>query len=152
MSGQEEKISEKPKEMSAQLTVFYRDAIKNIHFSKQQEWRVTNYVLIGLAVIFAINKEINPAKLWEIIVLAVLTTVAAGLGFFYLLSLKKFAQKMRRRVSSIYTEYFSDAEKIIFNIDPERALKGDDPGIGYTLMGVIYVGAIVVLHFLARSA
>lgn len=49
MSGQEEKFSKKPKEMCDQVKVFYRDAIENIRFSKQQEWRVTNYVLIALA-------------------------------------------------------------------------------------------------------
>ena len=152
MSEQEETFSEKPKEMCDQVTVFYRDVIENIRFSKQQEWRVTNYVLIALAVIFVINQQVQPAKLWEIIVLVVLTVAAAGLGIFYLWSLKKFAQKMRSRLNSIYREFFSEAERNLLNIDPTRALTGDDPGIGRTLIGVIIVGAIIVLYFLARGA
>lgn len=149
MSEPNQDSSGRPMEMRDPIKVFYQDAIDNIRFAKQQEWRVTNYALIVLAVIFGIDREIiEPGNQWERGVLMVLTIVAGGLGIYYLHSFREFAEKMRTRLKAIYEDYFSCAERRRLNIDPARSLRGDHPVIGRTLMGVIAIAVAVVMDFL----
>jgi hypothetical protein len=55
----------KKTEMSKPAEILYRAFVDELRFAKQQQWTITNYVLLVMAAVFAVAKLVSPLTTWE---------------------------------------------------------------------------------------
>jgi len=144
--------SKSPKrKLTKQIEIFFKDAVDNIRFSKAQQWKVTNYVLIVYGAIYLMSRNIEDLSFNELVFLFLLTATAFCLGLFYIFSYFNFMTDLRKRLYVLYENYFSEEECDLFGIEIEDTLKGDNDSIGITHCGIIFIGAVIVFYLLLKG-
>lgn len=146
-----EPIAQEKQEMSEAVKMHYQDAGDYLRFVKRQGWQITNYVLMALFAVFVVHKEISPTARWETLGLAGLATVAAGLGLFYLWSIRNAARDLRRKLRHIHEDYFTphERERLLLDNGQRRAYPG--PAFTYTFIGIIVTGWAILLYLILRG-
>jgi hypothetical protein len=108
-------------EMPKRIEVLYKDALDNLLFIKQQQWRVTNYTLSAYAALVTAANLIKvraPERvLFSFTALAVCTYAVVVLVSF-LDSMEKF----RGRTDWIYGKFFDETERSILRLREPKTL------------------------------
>jgi hypothetical protein len=94
---------------SPQMVIVHKDAIDNIMFLKQQQWRVTNYAIAIYAAIFAVFRAYPPVAC-ERVALAFIVMAVFSYSSYLLAKLQWSMTKYRRRLARINSECFTDKE------------------------------------------
>jgi hypothetical protein len=134
-------------DMGTAVAAFYKDVVDNIRFAKQQQWRVTNYVSLVYAALFALNLQLDDPTWFEMTGLTFLTAAAMILGAYVLWSLMNWLRRLEERLNAIYRTYFSKEEQKNLSINPDRPRTRHDL-VSVTFIGIIILGAAAVLYFI----
>lgn len=152
MSGPlQDRLSDRPQEMSEAVKMHYQDAGDYLRFVKRQGWQITNYVLMALFAVFVVHKEMAPTAGWETFGLAGLATIAAGLGLFYLWAIRNAARDLRQKLRNIHEDYFTPQERERLLIDGDRRRAYPGPAFTYTFIGIILTAWVILLYLMLRG-
>jgi hypothetical protein len=77
--------------------ILYRAFVDELRFAKQQQWTITNYVLLVMAAVFAVAKLVSPLTTWEKSVGYAFVALAWILGLFVLFDLQWYMGSIRKR-------------------------------------------------------
>jgi len=132
-------------EISKAVEAAYRVFFEEMRFAKQQQWRVTNYLLVALGAIFGIGHALKDSNLvpWERWGLAVLAGGLVASGYLLHWHLHRYMKKLRLRVQRIEAS-FSPKDRQLLQVEEYKS-----PGLRslpYTLMmiSVISIAGLVV--------
>lgn len=124
--------------------ILWHDAISNIQFAKTQQWRITNYALLILAAIFALDKSMGSKELSVNLTLTPLTFLVLLFAFHFIRKFAEQIEKNRNRLAELY-RHFSCREQNAYQVDPEK-MRGKDPNeIGWSLIFILVVSVIIDL-------
>jgi hypothetical protein len=132
------------------ITAYLGHLFDQLKFMKQQQWAITNYGVLILAAIYAINlAPLGHARPW----LKVLAVGATVVGSCLLLRIQDDMSKVRRRLQTLLTTYFTPDELKGVGLTDEEIndlIAGKRyswrRGMEFTgaLMAVLLIGAILV--------
>lgn len=134
-------------EMSEGVKILYKGAIDNIIFLKRQQWVITNYTLIAYAAVVALAKNANDV---EKTLLTLLAAGAWGYAFFCMIHTQMTLTKLRGSLFHIYQTYFSDDERAVFKLWPERPGFSYTPGFIYGLIATNIVAVVATIYLIWR--
>jgi hypothetical protein len=135
----------RPREMPPQLEGLYQDAVENLRFIKQQQWRVTNYAALIYAAIYVVHKEPPLDTCGGRAGLTVATLVTMVFSIAVLWRLQEGMEKFRRRISFVYERHFTAGERRDLSLEKLITDQQPDWLIYPGLMVVSLAGAALVL-------
>lgn len=107
-------IGRKKAEISKAVETLYRALFDELKFAKQQQWRVTNYLLLVLAAIFGISKALpQPLIVCEKIIGSMLVLAAVAAGFYVLIDLQFYMGRIRVRLEAIEATFSLEDQKLL---------------------------------------
>lgn len=138
-----------PGPMTPQIAQAYADTMSNLAFIKQQQWTVTNYVVLLIAAIFALHGRASAGSLC---VMYGLVCVTAGYGMYLLMKMQAGLLKFRRRMAAINGRYFSQDERDWLAISDKPKSMFHDVGFLIGLSAVIILAAGLALWAMSSPA
>ncbi|SRR5581483_4047507 len=134
----------------------YKASLDQLRFMKQQQWVITNYVVLVLASIFAIGRALSgnttqPLVNLERVLGTILSVVTFAYGFFLLIEIQRDIGKERTRHDKIVCTYVDEADRKNLGLEPYPCpfLRGILFLIA--LIGVSLVAMGVAIYSLWRS-
>ncbi len=154
--GGEHGMSEKREpsvEVADALKILHDSCTQNIAFAKNQQWRVTNYLLLIYAALAGIRIRWDtiswPSSSVISVIAALIAFIAAGFGIYMLTELQKSQQRSRQiliRVRSHFPTEFHEAR----GPEPSHSESFWRYGEIYVFLSVvILIGLVVTLWLLA---
>jgi hypothetical protein len=139
--------------MSQAVATIYRTLIDELKFVKQQQWMITNYLLLVLAAIFGIAKAITTLTAFEKFLATAIVVVAAGFCFYVLIDLQRYMDNCRKRLEAIEREdskCFTTEERKFLRLEPYQSTFRRGLPVFVGLMLVSAFGGLFVGYALWR--
>lgn len=137
------------KKRSGELELLYKDALDNIRLYKQQQFAITNYVILLYGAIVALHERllggvVEPTCL-EKSVLASVSVLVLIVGSYLIIQFHCNMVGCRKRMEKI-RESFEDLSKEAWNADakPDHASCLHNIGVAITLVGILVLGMLAV--------
>jgi hypothetical protein len=129
----------KPKmtEMSKPAEILYRAFFDELRFAKQQQWTITNYVLVLMGALFGVVKltSTSPTScekaLWWVVVAAIW-----GTGLFMLLHLQTHMRKTRDRQQRMKQNFSPEDRRLVD--PPTNGADARDPVLWRLILARLY--------------
>ncbi|MEH2503700.1 hypothetical protein V1290_002511 [Bradyrhizobium sp. AZCC 1578] len=103
----------KAPDMKPHVGQAYKDACDNLIYLKKEQFQVTYYTWLVLAALYILSRAFPVAK--EVLVWG---TCAVGfISFFVLLNFQSSIERHRKRLASIYEDYFTERERKRLGLD-----------------------------------
>jgi hypothetical protein len=134
--------------MPPHIQTAYKEAINNVVFHKRQQWVSTNYALLVYAAIFLVSARFfsrtDLARGW----LGLLVILTFAYHMIMLRLLQDMLTKCTDRLAWIYTNYFTEEERVGLNLWPEPKPFQSQWIITAGLVAVSVIGAALTLIYL----
>jgi hypothetical protein len=137
-----------PRNNPAHVAV-YQDAVDNIRFSKQQQWRVTNYALLIYAAAYLLRGDAPLNTCGEKAGLTAIVAIVWAFNIFVLCNSQASMKKFRDRIGWFYEGNFTPTERIKLTMVPKSFCF--DPTIFLGLLAVTTGAAGIVLSVIWAS-
>ncbi len=147
-------------EMPLHVSIVFRQLYDDINSAKRQQWTMTNYCVLILAAIYAVNlpSDYDPFLMW-------LTFIIALVGSILLLRIHYHIARSRIRLNKLHKIYFTESElRDIGLSDYEIKGLGEEKRwrqylrayqLGWeflrVLIGVLWIGALLVSLMLSGA-
>jgi len=135
--------------MTPQIAQAYADTMSNLAFIKQQQWTVTNYVVLLIAALFALHGRASPGGLW---IMGGLVLLTGGYGLYLLMKMQAGLLKFRRRMAAINARFFTPEEREWLAISDKPKSMFHDVGFLVGLSAVIVMAAGLALWAMSVPA
>ncbi len=145
-------VSDQPTQVNPLILNQQKALMEMIGFSKNRQWAITNYSVLIYAGIFGVAqtfKQITSIEKAGLISLAILTAVCA---IWLQIRVQGDAGKYRKDLEAIHFKWLSEHEREVAGIKPypNPALRG--VSFLVALIGVVVIGAFLVIYSLWRMA
>jgi len=125
-------------EMPTAVSNVHNDAIANIAFAKQQQWTVTNYVILLFGGAFAVSR-VPGLDMRCMLAVAIWGAAIGGLALLY--ALQGGIWRGRSRLVAIYNNWFDPLEQTLLTLPTKPKPRLHDWPFLLGLVTVILVGA-----------
>ena len=139
--------------MSQAVATIYRALIDELKFAKEQQWKVTNYLLVSLAAIFGIGKALGTLTVCEKILATAFVVAAVVFGVYVLYDLQRHLGKSRDRLEAIEKEEskcFTPEERKLLQLEQYQSTFRRGLSILVGLILVAVFGGLLVVYALWR--
>ena len=100
---------------SKPVEILYRVFFDEMKFAKQQQWTVTNYMLLLLGAILGLSITLKTLSAAEKTAASFLVVGIVAAGYFFLIDLQFYLAKLRERIEAIENT-FADEEKELLQV------------------------------------
>jgi hypothetical protein len=109
-------------ELSKPAEILYRAFFDELRFAKQQQWTITNYLVLTMAAVYGIAKIVSKSPTFsEKVLWCVFLAIIGSVGLFLLFDLQDYIRRTRTRQK--------DMEKT-FSAEDQRLAQGKPPTQG----------------------
>jgi hypothetical protein len=129
----------------------YKASVDHIRFMKQQQWMISNYLVLILAGIFGVAKAFSPLSTCERIIGTSFAVLALGCGWALLILIQIDLGKTRQQVERVAQDHMNEREREILKLRPYAAPFMRGSLFLGALMGVSVMVMSVVIYSLWRS-
>jgi hypothetical protein len=115
-------------EMSKPAEILYRAIFDELRFAKQQQWVITNYVLLLMGAVFGIAKATsNSPTPCEKVVWCVVVAAIWGIALFRLLNLQVSLHNNRARQKRMEQTFSPEDRRLVQDKPPAEGAEARDP-------------------------
>lgn len=136
------------REFSPKISNVHYDAMENLRFFKRQQWMITNYIGIIDGATFALSHTIDPNIIWILYVIVLFNTIG---GIFLIFVMQRSIGNHRRRLASIYANYYSQHERTSLRISAAPKPRLFDWEVLIALISVALAGGLLTILALLPS-
>jgi hypothetical protein len=144
------------KQVNDELRLLYTSCVSEIAGFKQQQWQVTNYVVLLFAAVASVPKIITNLAQLEFFLLYVAAFAVLSAGWYVLGLFSASIQVRRCRLTEIRTKHFTDEFRSAWRYGRTEAEVPDAPAEKTNLVwffrAVFVVGFATVCWLLSRYA
>jgi hypothetical protein len=143
---------ETPRPLSPQLSNIQNSLYSVIENSKKQQWIITNYVILLYAAVFALSRWLQsltpPLTPNERRIFIDLILLACVYATILLVQIQFNLRRYRKQSEAFYTQTISEKDRTRYQIKPYEypLLRGG--GFLAALLGVVLIGAALVIYSL----
>jgi hypothetical protein len=123
-------------------------AIKNL---KKQQWMITKYVILVYAAIFGLSQALKFLGITERWVFGVLVAVVGGYAILLLIQIQKDLERYREQLEAFHTQTINNKDWERYQLRPYETPFGRGGWFLGALLGVVLIGAGLVIYSLWRS-
>ena len=136
-----------PPPMSPQLSNIHNSLYSAINLSKEQQWTITNYVILVYVAIFGLSKYWGNPTPTERAGLSLLAFLAGAYAVLLLILIQRDLGVYREQLEKIYGHWLTKQERELF-LMPYRnpAIRGVS-----RLIGVVTIGFVLLIYSLWRT-
>jgi hypothetical protein len=115
-------------EMSKPAEIFYRALIDELRFVKQQQWTITNYLLLLIGAVFGVAKLTSRSPTpCEKLVWCALVAAIWGIGIFVLLKLQVHLHSTRGRQTRMEQTFRPEDRRLVEDKAPSDSVAARHP-------------------------
>ena len=137
--------------LSAQLSNVQNSIYSVIENSKKQQWTITNYVILVYAAIFGLSQALKFLGITERWVFGVLVAVVGGYAILLLIQIQKDLERYREQLEAFHTQTINNKDWERYQLRPYETPFGRGGWFLGALLGVVLIGAGLVIYSLRRS-
>jgi len=128
---------------SKPVETLYRVFFDEMKFAKQQQWTVTNYLLLLIAAVLGVTAALKTTNGSEKTFASFLLLGVVIAGWYFLLKLQFYMAKLRERIERIEDTFTVDEKKLL---GVEKYASPGSHGLPFTVMMIaaITTAAVVV--------